>query len=98
MSKISLKEFKKMMLYDVVEKNSCIEVNFCVDDCMEYDDCWLGKMPDLQKKQSIYWYGLVKDGSQAYDYNSLEEFLKVKIFNGKNIVEIWESITLISYW
>lgn len=52
----------------------------------------------LNKKtnKAIYWFGLTEDGSQAYDFDSFEEFINAKVFLGKNIREIWNSISLIS--
>lgn len=31
---------------NILENNTCVEMNFCIDDDMEYKDCWLGKMLD----------------------------------------------------
>ena len=95
MKKISIKDFEKMMSYDVVENYACIEVEFCVDDSLEYDSCWLGKTIDKETNQAVYWYGLVRDGSQAYDFSSQHEFINAPVFHGKSILEIWDSITLI---
>lgn len=98
MSKISLDEFSRMLDYDVVNRNACIEIEFEVDNNSEYNSCWLGKMPDRYKdcKVATYWYGLVPDGSQAYDYPTKDEFLNAKVFKGQSIIDIWDTVTLFS--
>ena len=93
---VLFEQFEKMMLHDVEKNNSCIEIQFSVNHMPEYSSCWLGKMPDLEIKKAVYWFGLVEDGSQAYEYYSIREFTDAKIFYGKNIKEIWNSITLLS--
>jgi hypothetical protein len=95
MAKIDFSTFKKMMLYDVSKNQSCIEVKFCVDESNIYTESWLGKMTDEDNHKPIYWYGLVDDGSQAYDYKSFENFSNAKVFNGKSIEDIWDSISII---
>lgn len=96
MSKFSAEEFSQMMDYDVVSRGACIEIQFEVEGSDEYNGCWMGKMPDAEKNslEETYWYGLVKDGSQAYSYPQKEEFLQAKIFNGKSILEIWDTIDI----
>jgi hypothetical protein len=95
MAKIDFSEFKSMMLYDISKNQSCIEVKFCVDMSDIYKKSWLGKMLDKDSHEPIYWYGLVEDGSQAYDYKSFEQFSDAKVFNGKSIKEIWDSISIL---
>lgn len=66
-------------------------MNFCIDNDQMYEDCWLGKMPDSYGKE-VYWFGLTPDGSQAYDYDKLEDLLSSKVFCGKNLCEIIDEI------
>lgn len=94
MAKIKLQDLITVLNSDVVKYNSCIEMNFCIDNDTEYEDCWLGKMPDNKKVgNEVYWYGLVSDGSQAYDYSELEYILNAKVFHGKSLCDIIEKIT-----
>lgn len=94
-SMISLQQFKKMMEYDVVTEDACIEVEFYIDGDAVYDSCWLGKTPDPEKKdRAAYWYGLVKDGSQAYDYYTAEDLIKAPVFRGESLEELWDKVTI----
>jgi len=100
--KITLKEFEDKMMTDISrykEKNydPCIEVCFYVDECKKYDLCWLGKMLDKNTNDPIFWYGLVEDGSEAYDYDSFEKFSNAKVFHGNNIKDIWNMIVIESF-
>ncbi len=96
MLKISLATFEKMMQYDVVKNKACIEIEFSVDEDPIYFACCLGKMFDGETNRGLYWYGLVADGSQAYDYDTLEAFLNAKILNGNSIKQLWSKISLFS--
>jgi hypothetical protein len=69
-------------------------MNFCIDNDIVYGDCWLGKMPDRDNsRKAVYWYGLVPDGSQAYEYTELEDFIDAKVFNGKSMRDVFEKVT-----
>ena len=96
MQKILFEHFEKMMSFDVAAHSACIEVEFRVDDSPVYNACWLGKTFDRMTRQAVYWYGLVPDGSQAYDCDSLHEFVDMPVFNGKSIKDIWDSIAIFS--
>ena len=96
MEKISFEDFKKIMSYDITKKQTCIEIHFCVDNYDAYQTSWLGKMLDRKTNKVIYWFGLTEDGSQAYDFDSFEEFVNAKVFYGKSLKEIWNSVSLIS--
>ena len=92
LTKIKLQDLVAILSNDVVKNNSCIEMEFSIDDT-EYDDCWLGKMPDRdESNKEIYWYGLAPDGSQAYEYTELEDILKAKVFHGKSLYELIDKI------
>lgn len=28
---------------NILENNTCVEMNFCIADDIEYEDCWFGK-------------------------------------------------------
>lgn len=94
--KISFEDFKKIMSYDITKKQTCIEIEFCVDNCETYQTSWLGKMIDKETNKVVYWFGLTEDGSQAYDYDSFDKFSNANVFNGKSLNEIWNTVSLIS--
>lgn len=94
LAKIKLQDLITVLKSDVVKYNSCIEMNFCIDDDTEYEDCWLGKMPDRDNLgKEVYWYGLTSDGLQGYDYAKLEDILNSKVFHGKSLFDVIEKIT-----
>ena len=66
---LKLEDFEKVLESDVLKNISCIEMSFHIEDDLEYEDCWVGKMPDKDDtNKEIYWYELVEDGSQSYKY------------------------------
>lgn len=75
----------------------CIEIEFSVTGYPEYQSCWMGKMPDKRNKgQELYWYGLIPDGSEAYNYDSFQDFSCSSVFRGKSLKEIWDSVEILS--
>lgn len=96
MGKITYENFKSIMAYDITQNQNSIEIEFSVDNCDAFQSAWLGKMSDREANKAIYWFGLTEDGSQAYDFVSFEEFVNAKVFNDKSLIEIWDSITLLS--
>lgn len=94
--KILFADFLKVLSFDV-GLNACYEIAFKIDGDSKYDYCWMGKMAeDSKSPQPIYWYGLVDDGSEAYDYRSADEFINARIFHGKCIKELYEAMTILS--
>lgn len=80
-----------------LEGKFCIEIEFLVKEEPKYQTCQMGKMPDRENKQNeSYWYGLVSDGSEAYDYNNFQNFSNAPVFNGKSLKEIWKKVEIIS--
>lgn len=96
MCKISFDDFEKMMQFDVVNENACIEIYFSIDGDMTYSGCWLGKMIDRETHKELFWFGLVKDGSQAYGYDNIDDFLNAQVFDGLSIKQLWSRVTLFS--
>ena len=98
MGKITFENFTQIMSCDLYKKREpCIEICFDVDGYTDYCESWLGKMMDRDTKNDVYWFGLVPDGSQAYDYDSFEAFVNAKIFNGcSSLKDIWGLISIIS--
>lgn len=84
------------MLYNITNNQTCIEIEFCIDNCKEYRRSWLGKMLDSKGEKSIYWFGLTEDASQAYEYESFEQFSNAKVFCGKSIKEIRDLVSILS--
>lgn len=94
MAKIRLQDLITVLNSDVVRYNSCIEMNFCIEADTEFEDCWVGKMPNRDDpSKEVYWYGLVQDGSQAYDYTKLEDILNAEVFHGKSLCDVSEKTT-----
>lgn len=54
----------------------------------------MGKLHDKKIGQDIYWFGLTADGKNAFDYPTFEEFSNAKVFDGKSLVEIWDTVTI----
>jgi len=97
MKKLTFFDFEQIMSFDVSMKNEpCIEIEFCVDNSAEYHSSCMGKMTDNQTGNDVFWYGLVVDGSQAYEFYSFEDFANAKIFRGSSLKEIWNSVSFIS--
>jgi len=96
MVKISFSDFERIMSRKVIVKQTCIEIEFCVDNSPVYHDSWLGKMANDENSSVSYWFGLTADGSQAYDYDSFEQFVNARVFNDNSLCDIWDSISLLS--
>lgn len=96
MNKITFEEFCSIMSYDITNNLACIEIEFCIDNCKDYQHSWLGKMLWGEDEKSIYWFGLMEDGSQAFDFESFEQFVSAKVFHGKSMKEIWDLVTILS--
>ena len=78
-------------------KRALAEIEFRVNGMDKYNLCWMGKMPDRDNPdRDCYWYGLVPDGSGAYDYDNFEDFSSAPVFDGKSLKEICEKIELLS--
>lgn len=93
---IKLEEFKQLLSLNVLY-GSCLEINFAIEADEIYRNCWLGKMQDPKNyEKELYWFGLVEDGSQAYEYYTLDELLEAKVFHGKSLLQLWDKIEWIS--
>ena len=77
-----------------LEGGLCIEIEFSLKDEPKYQTCNMGKM--LNKEKELFWYGLVPDGSEAYDYDDFQKFSSALVFNGKTLKEIWKQVKLVS--
>ncbi len=93
---IAFNDITKMFSHNLEEK-FCIEIEFLVKEDSTYQSCWMGKMPDKSNKEKeVYWYGLVPDGSEAYDYDNLRDFSSAPVFHGKSLEEIWERVMILT--
>jgi len=86
--------FQELMAFDT-KGGACIEILFSVEGSSKFFNSWMGKMPDKQTGRDLFWYGLTADGENAYDYPNFKEFSSDKVFDGKSLLEIWDSITFI---
>lgn len=85
--------FQKLMSFET-KGRLCIEISFAVKGSNKFDYCWMGKLPDEKTKKDIFWYGLTPDGKNAFDYPTFEEFSSADVFDGKSLLEIWDSIKI----
>ena len=73
---------------------SCIEILFSVKGNKKFNYCWMGKMPDKNTKQDVFWYGLTSDGKNGYDYPNFDEFASANVFDGKSLLQLWNNIVI----
>lgn len=93
---ISFNDITKLFSHNLEEK-FCIEIEFLVRGDSTYQSCWMGKMLDkANKEKEVYWYGLVPDGSQAYDYDNFRNFSSASVFHRKSLEEIWEKVEILT--
>ena len=93
---ISFNDIAKLFSFDLQGK-WCIEIEFLVNGNPKYQSCWMGKMPDkVDNEKELYWYGLVPDSSEAYDYDNFQDFYSAPVFDGKSLKMIWKEIEIIS--
>lgn len=56
-----------------------------------------GKTPDkASKEKDLFWYGLVPDCSEAYDFDNFHDFSTTPVFEGKSLKEIWNKVVILS--
>jgi len=96
MDKITFEDFLIIMSYDVLKNQSCIEIEFCIDNSTIYQCSWLGKTVGRNSGEVVYWFGLTADGTQAYEFDSLEQLLSANVFCGKSIRGIWRLVSIIA--
>lgn len=93
---ISYADISKLFSFDL-HGGCCIEIEFLINEHPKYQNCWMGKMPDkTNKDKEVYWYGLVPDGSEAYDYDNFEAFSATPVFDGECLKDIWKKIEILS--
>ena len=93
---ISFHDITKLFAFDL-EGKWCIEIEFFVKGYPKYRSCWMGKTPNKADKQKeVFWYGLVPDCSESYDYDNFQDFSTAPVFSGKSLKKIWKKIEIIS--
>lgn len=93
---ISYADITKLFSFDL-EGKWCIEIEFAVKGYPKYQSCWMGKTTDENNKgKESYWFGLVPDGSEAYDYDNFQDFSSAPVFCGKSLEQIWYKVELLS--
>ncbi len=84
----------KQLMMNKTQGQYCVEILFSIKGSKKYNRCWMGEMPDRETGDDIYWFGLTADGKNAFDYPTFEEFSNAKVFDGKSLVEIWDTVTV----
>lgn len=93
---ISFAAIEKLFAVDL-KQQCCYEIWFSVKGIPPYDTCWMGKMPDKSnKKKECYWFGLLPDDSQGYDFDNFLDFSNAPVFGGRSLKDIWDQIELLS--
>ncbi len=93
---ISFLDITKVFSFNLQNKY-CIEIEFSVKGYPRYQSCWMGKMPDNHdEEKELYWYGLVPDGSEAYEYDNLQDFSCAPVFDGRSLKEVWNNVDILS--
>lgn len=95
MIKLSFTNIKKILKSEINGKY-CIEILFKLKENEKFNECWMGKMPNKETLEDIYWYGLSPDGKTAYNFSSFQDLAEANLFNGKNLFEVWNSIDILS--
>ncbi len=91
--KIPFNTFEKMLTTHLSE-NQCQEILFFIENSEKYQHCWMGVINKNGKSE--YWFGLTKDGKEAYDYTNFDQMTSAPVFNGKTLKELWEHIDILS--
>ncbi len=92
---LSFSDIKKVFSFDL-QNESCIEIEFLIRGT-NYQECWMGKTPDeTNKEKKLYWYGLLPNGAEAYDYDHFDAFSEAPVFNGESLKEVWDRIEILS--
>lgn len=93
---ISFEDIAKLFSCDL-EGKWCVEIEFLVKGYPKYQSCWMGKTPDkINKEKESYWYGLVPDCSESYDYDNFQDFSSAPVFDGKSLKAIWKKVKILS--
>lgn len=93
---LSFRDITELFSCDL-EGKWCIEIEFLVKGYPKYQSCWMGKTPNMvDMKKEIYWYGLVPDCSESYEYDNFQDFSSAPVFNGNSLEKIWGQVEILS--
>ncbi len=84
--KVSYKLFRQKL----IEGNNIYENNFYIEGSNKYDDCWIGLSKNGNCKS--YWFGMISDEENDYEYKTADEILNAKVFDGKSMHELWDKV------
>lgn len=95
--KLDYDRFVKLMSFNICP-NRCIEICFDITNELKREHCWLGKMPEKSQKNQVpvFWMGLTPDGTNAFDFDNLTDFLEKKVVFGYSLKELWADIDIVS--
>lgn len=74
---------------ELIKGQYMYENNFYIDGIDKYNDCWIGFNDQFEEP---YWFGITPDGNNAYEYNTADEILNAKVFDGKSMYELWDKV------
>ncbi len=66
-----------------------LEILFSVDGYEKYSVSWMGN------SNGDFWFGLVADGSEAYNFDSFEKMLYAPVFDGKSLNDLCGLVDII---
>ncbi len=92
---ITFNDISKCLNTDLKGK-FCIEIEFCIDGCEQFYECWMGKMPNQCTNEDVFWFGLTPDSKNAYNYSDFKHMSSDKVFQGSSLEEIWDKVTVLS--
>lgn len=73
----------------LIEKDSVWEINFSIIGNEDYQDVWMGYCDE----HKLYWFSRMKGAEEnGYDFETADELLNAKVFNGKSMAELWDKI------
>ena len=90
---ITFDQIKRLFAFEI-QRKYCIEIAFRVSRSDKFNFCWMGKLFDKEIQSDVYWFGLTSDGKNAFDYPTFEEFSNAKVFDGKSLFEVWDTVTV----
>ncbi len=71
----------------LIAKDGVYEINFHITDNEDYQDVWMGYCNEHKE----YWFGRIKGSEEnGYDFETADELLNAKVFDGKSMVELWD--------
>ena len=73
----------------LIKKDSVCEINFNIIGDEDYQDIWMGYCDE----HKLYWFSKMKGAEEnGYDFETADELLNAKVFNGKSMTELWDKV------